>query len=605
MGNGSRERPEQARADDASSRASSLLGPVQSFEAENFARSAIDALSTHIAVIDKDGRILLVNKAWRAFATANGAQAASVSEGVNYLEACSRAAMSGDEDAQQVGALIAEVAAGSRNSAHWQYPCHSASEERWFAMKITRFEEAGAVRIVIAHENITERVRSENQIAYLVTHDALTGVPNWLLFEDRALQAIERAKQTGLGLAILFIDLNNFKYLNDVYGHATGDAVLTAFAREVEATLPAEDSIARLGGDEFVVSLIDTAIARFAATEAAAALLRRFELPLAVHGREISINLSIGVSVYPTDGESLQDLLKHADEAMYCAKAVGRGAYHFYSADMSARAAERLLVESELRRALQREQFELNYQPQFHIPSRKIIGMEALIRWPHPELGMIPPDRFIPIAEATGLIGLIGRKVLQTACAQNQAWQTSGYLSVPVGVNISALQLMDPDFITLVKEILSTTGLDPHLLEFEITERMYLERSTPVIDQLQELRALGIGLSIDDFGTGYSNLASLKSFPFDRLKIDRSFVEGIPENEDAAAIIRTVIALGDNLGLRVIAEGVETAAQAAYLEGVGCREAQGFFYCVPQTAAEMESRLRDRPAFSDPYRQTR
>ena len=555
-------------------------------------RPIIDALRRHIAVIDNSGKILVVNSAWRQFAAANGAEPDAVSEGRNYLEVCDRAALSGNADAAEVSRLIAEVASGKTATASTDYPCGPPTDEGWFSVSITRLASPGPIRIIIEHENVTDRARSARRIEYLATHDGLTGLPNRSLLADRMREAREYADVTGRGMALLFFDLDNFKYLNDAFGHAFGDAILASFAREICALTRIHDTVARIGGDEFVVLLPDLGDAALEAEKVASGLVRHFESPLQIRDREVFVAPSIGISLYPRDASSLDELLTHADEAMYRAKKEGGGAFHFYSADMSARAAERLLVESELRRALRRGQFELYYQPQVLIATNEMVGMEALIRWSHPELGMVPPDRFIPIAEETGLIGPIGRAVLRSACVQNRAWERAGYSVVPVAVNVSTLELSHPNFVTTVKEVLLETGLDPRLLELEITERMMMEKSAPAVERLRELKSIGVGLSIDDFGTGYSNLSCLKTFPFDRLKIDRSFVEGIPHDPDAKSIIRAVIALGDNLGLGVIAEGVETAAQAAYLASIGCKEAQGFFYGLPLTVSEMASRLR-------------
>lgn len=564
-------------------------------QSERLARDTIDALSEHIAVIDEGGRIVAVNAAWRSFASANVAQPSTVTEGANYLASCDAAAARGDRDAAIVAGLIREVAAGTREQAEWEYGCHLPDEERWFLLRITRFSDVEPARIVLSRENITERRKSDARIEYLATHDALTDLPNRNLLADRAEQLIEHSQRTGLGLSLLFIDLDNFKYLNDAYGHVVGDRVLQSVAAELKALLRAGDTIARLGGDEFVVLLADLTDATLDSSAVARGILQRFASALPLDDREITVTASIGISVHPTDGTTLDELLKHADAAMYRAKGAGRSGYQFYSADMSARANERVIIESELRRALRLDQFEVHYQPQVDLGGQAIVGMEALVRWRHPELGEVSPGRFIPIAEESGLINLIGRSVLRTACTQVRSWQRAGLETVPVAVNISAAQLRHPDFVGTVDDVLLETGIDPSLLELEITESIMMDRTEVVISRLNELKDLGVVLAIDDLGTGYSSLAYLKAFPLDLLKIDRSFVSGLPGDPNAAAIARAIVALGHSLGLTVLAEGVETEEQARFLRHLGCERAQGFLYSKALPADEAAKWLGRMP----------
>jgi diguanylate cyclase (GGDEF)-like protein/PAS domain S-box-containing protein len=568
-------------------------------EAERIARSTMDALKEHIAVIDHEGTILATNLAWRAFADSNGAPAPSVSEGANYLKACDIAAATGDRVAAKVADLIRLIARGEQDRAGIEYPCHSPSEERWFYLDIARFRDDGPVRIVLSHENITERRRGEEQIAYLATHDALTELPNRHVLEDRARLAIEQSRRSGKQLAVFFLDLDNFKYLNDAYGHATGDAALKAVARTLRGLVRAGDTVARIGGDEFVLLLNNLSDTSRQAAPIARTVLDRLSRPLEVDGRELTVTTSIGISTFPVDGDSLETLLKNADTAMYRAKSLGRSAYQFYSADMSARDTERVVVEAELRRAIGMDQLSLAYQPQVALRSRRLTGMEALLRWSHPELGQIPPARFISIAEDAGLIGQIGHWALRNACLQNRHWQKQGLSAVPVAVNISAVQLKQPDFIDLVEDVLAETGLDPRYLELEITETAVMAKTDPMMGRLHDLKRIGVRLSIDDFGTGYSNLGYLTSFPLDRLKIDQSFVAGLPRDENGASIVRAILAMGQSLGLAVIAEGVETDEQADLLEEMGCAEAQGYYFGhpVPAEAAKtlLERASREHP----------
>ena len=555
-------------------------------ESERFAHATIDALSQTIAVIDASGRILSVNQAWREFARANGALPGAVSEGGNYLEVCDKAAAGGDAKAASVSELLRAIISGELNNAAREYSCHSPSEQRWFCLKLTRFSDDGPVRVVVAHENITGRKAHESHIEYLANHDALTDLPNRNLLNDRITQAIKHAGRVKLELAVLFVDLDNFKYVNDGFGHSVGDELLRAIARELRALVRSGDTVARLGGDEFVLLLDDLKNAALDATTISRKVLERFSRPFAVGAREFTVTASIGISLYPEDGQDPNTLLMNADAAMYHAKEAGRNTFQFSAPEMKDRAIERVALEGALRRALQLGQFELHYQPLVLIASGEAIGMEALVRWRHPELGLIPPAQFIAMAEETGLINPIGEWVLRNACVQNKAWQDSGLPPLTVSVNLSALQLRQAGLVDLVARILDETGLDARYLDLELTESMVMGKAQPVIDSLHALKALGVTLSIDDFGTGYSNLGYLESFPLDQLKIDRSFVSDLPESHNAASIVRAIVSMGHSLGLRVVAEGVETVAQAQFLSRIWCEHAQGYLYSKPLPAAE-------------------
>ena len=388
---------------------------------------------------------------------------------------------------------------------------------------------------------------------------------------------------------MLTVDLDNFKQLNDAYGHTVGDATIAACAlRIADAAEGLSDTVARLGSDEFVVVVGDAADPATAAARIARAIHDAVNAPMAVlDDHEFTLLASVGISLYPSDGTTFDALLKNAEAAMYRAKALGRGGYQFYSPEMSARANERVIFEGELHRALLREQFELHFQPQIEIATGDLVGVEALVRWQHPELGWLQPARFIPIAEETGLIGPLGRYVLREACLQSRAWRDQGMPAVPVAVNISAAQLRHADFLTMVREIIAETGIDPKTLELEITEGTMMEVTEPLLARVDSLKQLGVRLSIDDFGTGYSNLAYLRTFPLDRLKIDQSFIASAPHDEGSQSIVRAILGLGESLGLEVVAEGVETAEQAALLEKLGCRNAQGYLYGRPMPANEL------------------
>ena len=555
-------------------------------ESERFAHATIDALSNTIAVIDASGRILSVNRAWREFARANGAVPAAVSEGSNYFDVCDKAAASGDAKAAAVSELLRAVISGERNSAALEYPCHAPSEQRWFCLSLTRFSDDGPIRVVVSHENITERKVHESHIEYLATHDALTDLPNRNLLNDRITQAINHAGRAESELAVIFVDLDHFKHVNDAFGHLVGDELLRVIAQELKALVRSGDTVARLGGDEFVLLLDDVKNAGIAATAISRKALERFSRPFVVGTRAFTVTASIGVSLYPGDGQDPEMLLMNADAAMYHAKEAGCNNFQFSAPEMKNKAIERFALEGALRRALQLDQFELHYQPLVLMATGEATGIEALIRWRHPDEGLIPPAQFIAMAEETGMIIPIGEWVLRTACAQNKAWQDARFPPLTVSVNLSAIQLRQAGLVELVARILDETGLDARYLDLELTETMVMGKSQSVIDCLHALKALGVTLSIDDFGTGYSNLGYLRSFPLDQLKIDRSFVHDLPESSNAASIARAIVSMGHSLGLRVVAEGVETAAQAQFLASIWCEHAQGYFYSKPLPAAE-------------------
>ncbi|QIE29674.1 EAL domain-containing protein [Caballeronia sp. SBC2] len=462
-----------------------------------------------------------------------------------------------------------------------------ADGREWWAIgSISPFAALGGdvAEVLIMLTDITERKRSERQIEYLATHDLLTGLPNRVIFNDRMHEAIRHARRTGTQLAVLFIDLDRFKYVNDSFGHSIGDALLVAVAKALQQEVCAGDVVTRLGGDEFAVLLTDLHQARADGMAIAEKLFARFASPFSAGELDLMISVSLGIALYPDDGLNPEELLIHADTAMYRAKEAGRSRIQFYDVEMSRQAIARAALGTALRHALDRGEFELHYQPQVRISDCVPIGIEALIRWRHPERGMISPAHFIPIAEETGLIAAIGEWVLHAACRQNEAWHAAGLLQLPISVNLSALQLRQTDFLTKVRTALEQTGLPPRYLDLELTEGMLMDKSGSVLDLLRELKVLGVSLSIDDFGTGYSNLGYLHSFPIDTLKIDQSFVRGLPEDRASIAIATSITTLGQSLGLAVIAEGVETQAQADFFASLGCHSAQGYLYSRPLPA---------------------
>lgn len=428
--------------------------------------------------------------------------------------------------------------------------------------------------------NITERKQAEERIQQLAYYDALTGLPNRSLLQDRLNQVLAQAKRDKRQVGIMFLDLDRFKRINDTLGHVVGDQLLKIVAQRLSECIRKTDTVARLGGDEFVVLL--SSINRIQdVTTIARKILDTLSDPVSLAGQEVFSSGSIGIALYPMDGEDEDALLRNADTAMYVSKERGRNTYQFFSEEMNLKAVERLTLETHLRRAFQLNQFSLYYQPQIDLATGRMTGMEALLRWNHPERGLVSPATFIPLAEESGLIIPLGEWVLRTACAQAKAWQEQGHPILRLGVNLSARQFNQPGLASLVESILIETGLEPDCLELELTESAIMESATDAILTLTDLRVRGIHLAIDDFGTGYSSLSYLKNFPIDRIKIAQNFVCDIPQDTDDAAIVEAVIALAKSLRLRVIAEGVETKEQMDFLKVRGCNEMQGFYFSKP------------------------
>ena len=453
------------------------------------------------------------------------------------------------------------------------------------------FDETGRPRGAIgASLDITERKRAEEQIKSLAYHDALTGLPNRRLFQDRLSVAVAQAHRNAQPLAVLFLDLDRFKPVNDSLGHSAGDRLIQDVAERLRTCLREGDTVARLGGDEFTLLLPGVSQVVDAA-RVAEKVLDTLRQPFHIEGRELFVTASIGISLYPDDGRDADALVRNADAAMYRAKEQGRDNYQLYAPALNATALERLALESSLRQALAHDELIVHYQPVLDLASGRLEAMEALLRWRHPELGLVPPTEFIPLAELTGLIIAFGPWVLRTACAQTRAWQEAGHAEVGVAVNISARQFQHPDLVAQVKRALDETKLEPRFLELEITETSAMHGVQMAIHTLRELKALGVRIAIDDFGTGYSSLSYLRRFPIDTLKIDRIFISEITHDPDDAAIATAVIALAHTLKLRVVAEGVETAEQLAFLTARGCQHAQGFLFGAPRPAEECASLL--------------
>jgi diguanylate cyclase (GGDEF)-like protein/PAS domain S-box-containing protein len=440
-------------------------------------------------------------------------------------------------------------------------------------------------------EDITDRKVAEERVRFLAHFDPLTGLPNRNLLHDRLSQALAGARRRQDKVAVLFLDLDQFKTVNDSLGHSVGDLLLQEVAKRLKAASRELDTVSRSGGDEFV--LILTTVKDMADVAVAAErFVKLMTDGFVVQGYPLNIGCSVGISIFPEDGADCETLIKNADAAMYCAKENGRNTWRFFTEAINVEVAERLMLENSLRLALQKNELFLMYQPQMDVATGRITGLEALLRWQHPELGLVPPDKFIRIAENSGLIVPIGLWVLRTACSQARKWQDEGLLSVPVAVNVSAVQFRQRGFCELIRKVLHDAGLAPRYLELELTETLLLSSAEVTLSVLQELNAMGLSLAIDDFGTGYSSLSYLKRFPVSKLKIDRSFVRDIAVNPDDAAIATAIISMAKSLRLKVIAEGVENESQMSFLRTHQCDEIQGYYFSKPLRVDKVSDKLQ-------------
>ncbi|PSL16755.1 diguanylate cyclase/phosphodiesterase [Marinobacterium halophilum] len=463
-------------------------------------------------------------------------------------------------------------------------------------------ERTQALETVVAslHREIEERKMAEERIRHLAQHDGLTGLPNRSLFEQRLEQQIETATAHNRQLAVLFIDLDHFKHINDSLGHHEGDLLLRSLAERLRQTVGHDNTLARIGGDEFVIMLNNVESSEHI-EQLISRLQKTLQPVLRVGVQEFNVSSSIGAAIFPQDGVDSTTLIKHADTAMYRAKANGRNRFHFYNHEIDREEHERLALRNALHQALRNQEFELYYQPQVDVAENRITGVEALIRWHRPDHGMISPACFIPLAEECGLINEIGSWVLEQACAQLKKWQQAG-IDLRVAVNLSAIQLDDPGFYDQLEDCLSRHGLQPEQLELELTESMLMKHVDHTIDLLNRLDRLGVYLSVDDFGTGYSSLSYLKRFPLDTIKIDQSFVREICIDPDDAVICRTIISMANSLNLTVTAEGVEEVDQLNQLAEFGCHQYQGYLFSRPLPADELTRRYRQhQPTASESY----
>jgi diguanylate cyclase (GGDEF)-like protein/PAS domain S-box-containing protein len=555
----------------------------RSAEALRLQATALESTANAIVITDRQGSIQWVNPAFTVLTGYTAEEA--LGQEPSFLK-------SGAHDAHFYQTLWNTILSG----AVWRGEITNRRKDGTpyvEEMTITpvRSDKGEITQFIAIKVDITDRKTAEEQVKFLAYYDALTGLPNRTLFRDRLSKALASARRRKEKVALLFLDLDRFKTINDSLGHSVGDLLLKEVAERLKKWAREQDTVARLGGDEFVVvltALMDIGDAAVAADR----ILKAMTPDCIVQGHLLSISCSLGISVFPDNGREPETLLKNADAAMYCAKEQGRNNFQFFTQEMNVQAVERMTLENSLRVALERNELFLVYQPQMDIATGQITGAEALLRWQHPVLGLVPPDKFIPIAENSGLIIPIGEWVLKTACVQARQWQDEGLPAIPVAVNVSAIQLRHNRFLQVVEKVLDEAGLRSQYLELELTEGLLFSNADLTLSLLQELSEMGLKLSIDDFGTGYSSLSYLRHFPVCKLKIDRSFVQAMTVNSDDAAITSTIINMGKSLNLTVIAEGVENEEQMSFLRDHGCDEIQGYYFSRPLAVADFPAKVR-------------
>ncbi len=546
-------------------------------QALGLAAQVFESSHEAIVILDRDKRIISVNHAFTAI-TGYPANQVLGTDGKMMRSALSDA---GDYD---------EIWLQIEQDGHWQGETlrqrrNGESFPAWASCTAVKNAARQVANYIVIFSDITQRKESERHIRHMIEHDFLTGLPNRVLLLDRLQQAIAAARRNRTKLAVLFIDLDRFKHINDSLGHHVGDKLLQAVAERLKKCVRGNDTVSRQGGDEFVVMLADIGGVEQAA-HIADNILQVINMPYQIDEYALSITTCLGISMYPEDGQDIDALTRNADTAMYHAKASGRNSYQFFSHAMNLRIVERLALENHLKSALEQGQFSLQYQPEIDIASGRTVGVEALLRWQHPDAGLLTPVHFLAAAEQCGLMVSIGDWVLLAACRQARLWHDQG-MPVVIGVNLSAIQFRQKDFLDKVETVLRQTGLAPQFLELEITESILIDSSAAVIETMHALRAMGVALAVDDFGTGYSSLSYLKHFPVDKLKIDQSFVRDLGDDANDAAIVRAILIMAKSLNLKVIAEGVETIDQLTFLQSQGCDHYQGYYVTPPMLAADL------------------
>ncbi|MDX1914785.1 MAG: EAL domain-containing protein [Methylophilus sp.] len=550
----------------------------------NLAEIAFDSASEGIMIMDTNGNIIGINKGFSAI--------------TGYSE---EETLGGQPLIFQMGkhelwnALSKE---GKWSGELTNYRKNGEQYNEWLNITVVKNKDQQTTNYVGVFSDITEIKRSQDKLYELVNHDPLTGLPNRRLLNELFEQAIKRAQREERLIAVLFIDIDRFKSVNDSLGHLAGDKLLYAVSRRIKNTIRDSDVVGRLGGDEFLV-IMDALQSTDHAAEKSQKIIHALQSEFLIDDKELFITASIGISIFPQDGIDVDSMIKASDIAMYHVKNKGKNNFCFYSKELSKNVEERFTIENQLRRALERNQFEIYYQPQVSLSNRRIIGAEALIRWNHPELGIVSPAKFIPLAEETGIILHIGEWALTQAAMHAKAWINESSDLRSIAVNVSGVQIMQSNFADTVYGILLETDCDPALLELEITESTVMQNTQHVINTFDQIKNMGVRLAIDDFGTGYSSLSNLKRLPLDTLKIDRSFIQDLPHDVDDAAIASAIYAMACSLGFSVIAEGVETVEQEQFLKQMGCTEAQGYLYSKPVTASEFIALLKAQANIKD------
>ena len=561
---------------------------------ERLALSLLDAMEASTCAVDEAGTVIAVNRAWSAAAVEGGAAADRTEVGRSYFKVCSSTLGEDAQVATDVATGLRGVLDGHLARYERDYPCHSPDEQRWFSVRINPLPEAGAV---LSHVDVSEAKRAELALAHLSLHDPLTDLPNRALLDDRLSQALHLADRSGVQVAIAFLDVDQFKRVNDTFGHPAGDELLRAIGARLRLHLREGDTLARFAGDEFVVvwpSVSDTEEARLLAGRLTHALLEPFVLANAT----VTVTASVGIAV-GCPPQTAEQLVLAADAAMYDAKHRGRGRTRVYSAELREGVDRRLRIEAELLEALRDGDFVVHYQPVVDLHRGEVTGVEALVRWAHAD-GLRQPDSFIPVAEATGLIVPLGTWVLEEACRQGAAWSDQG-IDLLLAVNFSTRQVADPQVIQVIQAALAASGLPPGRLLAEVTESTVMEDAELAQVALKQIADLGVGVAIDDFGTGYSSLLYLKRYPIGALKIDKHFVAGMGVHDDDDAIVASIIALARAVGAVCVAEGVETPRQRAALQTLGCDFAQGFLFGHAVPAQELPQALeRCRAMLAEP-----
>ncbi len=544
-------------------------------------RAIVESLAQGLIMFDPDGKVKIYNAQFKAYFPEI---AEEVENGIEYsdLIKAELARTNSSSPHRRVDALLRERLKAHQDGKPYNIE-HKIGEDTWVQVDEHRTEEG---ETVIVYTNVSEIKRREARIQHMAMHDALTGLPNRSLFRDRIQQAVYDSGRYKNKTAIICLDLDNFKNVNDTLGHPAGDELLRIVADRLTATVRDVDTVARLGGDEFAIILNDIGDLN-EVDRLAQRVIELLSEPFELKGNQVVIGTSIGISLCDSETNDADELIKNADLALYRAKFDGKNTYRFFEIAMDELAQARRLLERDLRKALDESFLELHFQPQIDVKRKVVCGFEALVRWHHPERGTVSPNKFISLAEETGLIGQLGEWVLLNACQSAASWSKP----VKIAVNLSPAQFKRTDLVEYVAQVLETTGLDPTRLELEITESLLLHNTDDVMDKLFRLKGLGVRVAMDDFGTGFSSLGNLRSFPFDRIKIDRSFVRGIGKNSESAAIVKAVIGLGDSLGISTTAEGVETADQLDYLIGEGCLEVQGFYYSHARPGEQVECLL--------------